>query len=62
MDLRGRVAIVTGASRGVGFHIAHHLATAGAHVGLVARSGDALQQVRMELHARHGSRSAASRL
>src|SRR5918997_747132 len=51
MDLRGRVAIVTGASRGVGFHIARRLASAGAHVGLVARSADALRQAQQALHA-----------
>ena len=51
MDLSGRVAIVTGASRGVGLHIAHRLATAGAHVGLVARSADTLRQTQRELHA-----------
>jgi len=51
MDLSGRVAVVTGASRGVGFHIAHRLATAGARVGLVARRADALRQVLLELQA-----------
>ncbi len=50
MDLNGRVALVTGASRGVGLHIAQRLATAGAHVGLVARSTDALRQAQRELH------------
>ena len=54
MDLRGRVAIVTGGSRGVGLHIAHRLATAGAHVGLVARSADSLRQAQRELHAQGG--------
>jgi 3-oxoacyl-[acyl-carrier protein] reductase len=54
MDLRGRVAIVTGASRGVGLHIAQRLATAGAHIGLVARSADALRLAQRELHT-HGA-------
>ncbi len=53
-DLSGRVAVVTGASRGVGFHIAHRLATCGARVGLVARSEGALRHVGMELRA-HGA-------
>ena len=52
MDLSGRVAVVTGASRGVGFHIAQRLALGGAHVGLVARSADALRLVQRELHTR----------
>ncbi len=51
LDLTGRVAVVTGASRGVGFHIARRLATSGAAVGLVARSADALHQTVLDLRA-----------
>ncbi len=51
LDLNGRVALVTGASRGVGLHIARRLATSGAAVGLVARSADALHQAVLELRA-----------
>lgn len=44
LDLQGRVAIVTGASRGIGLSCARTLATEGAHVVLVARDADALEQ------------------
>jgi len=47
MSLEGRVAIVTGASRGIGADIARYLAKHGAGVALVARSVDAAVDPRM---------------
>jgi 3-oxoacyl-[acyl-carrier protein] reductase len=40
--LDGRIAVVTGASRGVGAAVARRFAEAGARVGLLSRSGDDL--------------------
>jgi 3-oxoacyl-[acyl-carrier protein] reductase len=38
--LQGRVALITGASRGIGAAIGRSLANAGAHVALASRTGD----------------------
>ncbi|RPI36160.1 MAG: SDR family NAD(P)-dependent oxidoreductase, partial [Hyphomicrobiaceae bacterium] len=51
-DLSGKVALVTGASRGLGWAMAQSLATAGAHVILNARDPAALEGRAKELHAR----------
>ena len=55
--LSGQVALVTGASRGVGRGIATVLATSGAHVALAARDVHGLQQLVEEIRSRNGSAS-----
>jgi 7-alpha-hydroxysteroid dehydrogenase len=50
--LPGKVAIVTGASRGIGAEIACRLADAGADVALVARSAGDLDDVASQVHER----------
>lgn len=44
-QLKGHIAVVTGASKGLGRQMAESLAKAGASVAVVARSGDLLAQV-----------------
>jgi NAD(P)-dependent dehydrogenase (short-subunit alcohol dehydrogenase family) len=55
----GKLALVTGASRGIGAAIAEELAKAGAHVILVARTAKALEEVEERIHEAGGSATIA---
>jgi short-subunit dehydrogenase len=57
--LAGRLALVTGASRGIGAATAEALGGAGAHVILVARTATALEQVEGRIHDAGGSATIA---
>ena len=53
-ELAGRVALITGASRGLGKAMALALSEAGATIALVARNGEALDKVKQEIEAAGG--------
>ena len=55
----GKLALVTGASRGIGAATAEALAAAGAHVVLVARTARALEAVEDRIHEAGGSATIA---
>ena len=57
--LAGKVALVTGASKGIGAATAEALAAAGAHVVLVARDAAALEAVEDRIHANGGNATIA---
>ena len=53
MDIKGKVAIVTGASGGIGLATAKVLSKKGAKLALVARSKNKLEQLAKELPRFH---------
>jgi NAD(P)-dependent dehydrogenase (short-subunit alcohol dehydrogenase family) len=55
----GKLALVTGASRGIGAATAEALAAAGAHVILVARTAKALEEVEERIHESGGNATIA---
>src|SRR5881392_3233044 len=58
-SLSGKLALVTGASRGIGAATAEALAAAGSHVILVARTASALEEIEDRIHQAGGSATIA---
>lgn len=59
LGLRGRTALITGASAGIGRAIAKDLALEGAAVAMVARNRDRLEQAAREIAAESGAAPVA---
>src|SRR5688500_8974342 len=57
--LDNKLALVTGASRGIGAATAEALARAGAHVVITARTAQGLEEVEERIHAAGGSATIA---
>ena len=57
--LSGKLALVTGASRGIGAETAFALGAEGAHVLLVARTAGGLEAIEERIHAEGGSATIA---
>ena len=55
--VQGKVILVTGASSGIGLTISNKLADAGAHVLLVARTQETLEEVKADIESRGGQAS-----
>lgn len=59
ISLKGQVALVTGASRGIGAATAEALAAAGAHVVITARTAKDLEAVEERIHQAGGTATIA---
>jgi len=57
-DLSGKVALITGSSRGIGKAIAEQMAAHGARVVISSRKTQACEQVADEINAEHGDGTA----
>ena len=58
MELRGRGALITGASKGLGAALAGEMASLGARVALVARGATELEAVAARIRAQGGDAHA----
>ena len=59
MKFEGQLALVTGASRGIGAATALALAKEGAHVVITARSADGLEKIEEQIHQAGGNATIA---
>ncbi|GGD65855.1 glucose 1-dehydrogenase [Erythrobacter arachoides] len=59
-DLTGKVAVVTGSSRGIGRAIAEEMAAHGARVVISSRKQDACEEVAAAINAQHGEGRAVA--
>ncbi|MCY0853489.1 SDR family NAD(P)-dependent oxidoreductase [Cupriavidus sp. D39] len=59
LGIKGKTALITASSGGMGRNIAHALAAEGVNVVLFARSADKLQAVADEIEQQHGVKALA---
>jgi 3-oxoacyl-[acyl-carrier protein] reductase len=60
LHLRGRSALLTGASAGIGLASAHELAAEGCNLVLVSRTRSSLEEAASAIRARHGVQAQAA--
>lgn len=53
LELNGKTALITGASKGIGLALAHVLADEGCNLHLAARNGEAMEAAKVEIEAKY---------
>jgi 3-oxoacyl-[acyl-carrier protein] reductase len=61
LELRGKVAVITGGSTGIGLAIAEGLAQEGVHLALCARNGEQVAQAASEIAQKYGVKTIGIR-
>lgn len=56
LGLKGRTALITGGSKGIGYAVAERLAAEGVALQLAARGRESLEAAAAKLHAEHGAK------
>jgi NAD(P)-dependent dehydrogenase (short-subunit alcohol dehydrogenase family) len=59
-DMTGKVAVITGSTRGIGLAIADRMAEHGAKVVISSRKADVCDKVASEINAKHGTGTAVA--
>jgi NAD(P)-dependent dehydrogenase (short-subunit alcohol dehydrogenase family) len=59
-DMKGKVAVITGSTRGIGRAVAERMAEHGAKVVISSRKQDVCDQVTKEINDKYGKGTAAS--
>ena len=53
LELNGKTALITGASKGIGLALAYVLADEGCNLHLAARNGEAMQAAKAEIERKY---------
>ncbi|MFC1665438.1 SDR family NAD(P)-dependent oxidoreductase [Pseudomonadota bacterium] len=56
LGIKGKVALITGGSSGIGFSTAHNMAQEGAHIFIIARSQENIERAKTRLENETGSK------